>query len=283
MSAVGRFLRRFAIALLFVLAAASGTVAGVLVVYTADLPQISALDDYAPSTITRVYSAGGEVVGESATQRRIVITYDQIPPVLRQAIMAAEDAEFDTHMGLSITRIIVTLARDLFHGKRAGASTLTQQLTRKLFLSDDKTWEHKIKEAVLAIQIEKRYTKPEIVTLYCNQIPWGHGTYGVEAASRLYFGKSAKDVTLEEAALLAGIIQAPAGHSPYVNLTNARRRRDFRMGVVRSGATWQSPELHLRHRPRRRSRARARTQAWARSPAESFRSGFRSLGAWHTR
>ena len=232
MSAVGRFLRRFAIALLFVFAAASGTVAGVLVVYTSDLPQISALDDYAPSTITRVYSAGGEVVGEFATQRRIVISYDQIPPVLRQAIMAAEDAEFDTHMGLSITRIIVTLAKDLIEGKRAGASTLTQQLTRKLFLNDDKTWERKIKEAVLAIQIEKRYTKPEIVTLYCNQIPWGHGTYGAEAAARLYFGKSAKDVTLEEAALLAGIIQAPARHSPYVNLQNAMRRRNYALGQM---------------------------------------------------
>jgi penicillin-binding protein 1A len=232
MSAVSRFFRRFAIALLFVVAAASGTVAGVLVVYTSDLPQISALDDYAPSTITRVYASGGEVVGEFATQRRIVITYDQIAPVLRQAIMAAEDAEFDSHMGLSITRIIVTLVRDLLENKRAGASTLTQQLTRKLFLNDDKTWERKIKEAVLAIQIEKRYTKPEIVTLYCNQIPWGHGTYGAEAAARLYFGKSAKDVTLEEAALLAGIIQAPARHSPYVNLTNAMRRRNYALGQM---------------------------------------------------
>jgi penicillin-binding protein 1A len=232
MSAVGRFFRRFAIALLFVLAAASGTVAGVLVVYASDLPQISALDDYSPSTITRVYASSGEVVGEFATQRRIVITYDQIAPVLRQAIMAAEDAEFDSHMGLSITRIVVTLFRDLVEGKKAGASTLTQQLTRKLFLNDEKTWERKIKEAVLAIQIEKRYTKPEIVTLYCNQIPWGHGTYGAEAAARLYFGKSAKDVTLEEAALLAGIIQAPARHSPYVNRQNAKRRRNYALGQM---------------------------------------------------
>jgi penicillin-binding protein 1A len=232
MPAVGRFLRRFAIALLFVLAAAGGTVAGVLVVYASDLPQISALDDYSPSTITRVYASGGEVVGEFATQRRIIITYDQIPKVLRQAIMAAEDADFESHMGFSITRIIVTLARDLFHGKKAGASTLTQQLTRKLFLNDEKTWERKIKEAVLAIQIEKRYTKPEIVTLYCNQIPWGHGTYGVEAAARLYFGKSAKDVNLEEAALLAGIIQAPARHSPYVNMKNALARRNYALGQM---------------------------------------------------
>jgi penicillin-binding protein 1A len=232
MSAVGRFLRRFAIALLFVFAALSGSVAGVLVVYASDLPQISALDDYAPSTITRVYASSGEVVGEFATQRRIVITYDQIAPVLRQAIMAAEDADFDSHMGLSMTRIVVTLVKDLFHGQRAGASTLTQQLTRKLFLTDEKTWERKVKEAVLAIQIEKRYTKPEIVTLYCNQIPWGHGTYGAEAAARLYFGKPAKDVNLEEAALLAGIIQAPARHSPYVNLRNAMRRRNYALGQM---------------------------------------------------
>ena len=232
MRAVGRFLRRFAIVLLFVLAAASGTVAGVLVVYASDLPQISALDDYSPSTITRVYASGGEVVGEFATQRRIIITYDQIPKVLRQAIMAAEDADFESHMGFSVTRIIVTLVRDLFHGKKAGASTLTQQLTRKLFLNDEKTWERKVKEAVLAIQIEKRYTKPEIVTLYCNQIPWGHGTYGVEAAARLYFGKSAKDVNLEEAALLAGIIQAPARHSPYVNMRNAMARRNYALGQM---------------------------------------------------
>ena len=126
----------------------------------------------------------------------------------------------------------MTLARDLFTGKRAGASTLTQQLTRKLFLNDEKTWERKIKEAVLAIQIEKRYTKHEIVTLYCNQIPWGHGTYGAEAAARLYFGKSAKDVNLEEAALLAGIIQAPARHSPYVNIRNATARRNYSLGQM---------------------------------------------------
>ena len=235
MRAVGRFLRRFAIVLLFVLAAVSGSVAGVLVVYASDLPQISQLDDYAPSTITRVYAANNEIVGEFATQRREVIRYDQIAPVLRDAIKAAEDAEFDSHMGLSITRIVVTLVKDLFTGKRAGASTLTQQLTRKLFLTDEKTWERKIKEAVLAIQIEKRYTKPEIITLYCNQIPWGHGTYGAEAAARLYFGKSAKDVTLEEAALLAGIIQAPARHSPYVNPQNAMRRRNYALNQMADG------------------------------------------------
>jgi penicillin-binding protein 1A len=224
---VVRLARHLTLVVLFVAAALLGAASGVFFVYGSDLPQISALDDYAPSTITRVYASGGEVLGEFATQRRIVISYDQISPLLRQAIIAAEDGEFNTHMGVSVTRILVTLVNDIIHRRKRGASTLTQQLTRKLFLTDEKTWERKIKEAILAIQIEKRYAKNEIITLYCNQIPWGHGTYGAEAAARLYFGKSAKDVTLEEAALLAGIIQTPARHSPYVNLDSAMRRRNY--------------------------------------------------------
>ena len=225
-------LRHLTVVLLFLLAAVAGAVSGVLAIFSSDLPQVSALDDYSPSTITRVFAGGGEVLGEFATQRRIVITYDEISPLLRQAIMAAEDSGFNTHMGLSITRIVVTLVKDIVKGERAGASTLTQQLTRKLFLTDEKTWERKIKEALLSIQIEKRYTKNEIITLYCNQIPWGHGTYGVEAAARLYFNKRAKEVTLEEAALLAGIIQAPARHSPYVNPQNALRRRNYALSQM---------------------------------------------------
>src|ERR671912_1660098 len=134
MSAVGRFFRRFAIALLFVLAAASGTVAGVLVVYASDLPQISALDDYAPSTITRIHASSGEVVGEFATQRRTVVTYDGIAPLLRNAIIAAEDKDFDKHVGLSVPRILATLVKDIIERRKAGgASTITQQLARNLF------------------------------------------------------------------------------------------------------------------------------------------------------
>jgi penicillin-binding protein 1A len=250
MRVVFRVARHFTLILLFVLAAVAGAVSGALVIFASDLPQISALDDYAPSTITRVYGGGGEVLAEFATQRRIVITYDQIAPTMRQAIMAAEDDDFNTHMGLSITRIIVTVVRDIVEGKRAGASTLTQQLTRKLFLTDEKTWERKIKEALLAIQIEKRYTKNEIITLYCNQIPWGHGTYGVEAAARLYFNKSAKDVTLEEAALLAGIIQAPARHSPYVNPQNALRRRNYALDrMAEEGFITREQAAAARKRP----------------------------------
>jgi penicillin-binding protein 1A len=223
-----RVARRAGIILLFAMSASLGVASGVFFAYAGDIPRISALDDYAPSTISRVYGARGEIVGEFAIQRREVISYEAISPRLKQAILAAEDATFEQHFGLSIPRIIVSLVRDIFEGRKAaGASTLTQQLARKLFLTDEKTWERKIKEAILAIQIEKRYTKNEIFTLYCNQMYFGHGVYGVQAASRLYFGKPAKDLTLEEAALIAGILQGNVRQSPYVNMDAALRRRNY--------------------------------------------------------
>jgi penicillin-binding protein 1A len=228
---VVRIARNAVLVVLFVVAAVLGSVAGALFVYAADLPQISALDDYQPNTITRVHARGGEVIGEFATERRIVVGYDQISPHLRHAILAAEDEGFEEHVGLSGTRIFITLVRDLMEQRKAaGASTLTQQLARNLFLTPEKTWERKIREALLAIQIEKRYTKPEIFTLYANQIYLGHGAYGVEAASRIYFGKSARDLAVEEAAMIAGIIQSPSRQSPYVNADNALRRRNYALG-----------------------------------------------------
>ncbi len=225
---IGRIARQALLVLLFVAAAVLGTISGALFVYAGDLPQITALDNYAPNTITRIQAADGQIVGEFATERRVVVTYDQIAPRLREAIMASEDAEFDKHFGLSVPRIAIALFTDLVERRKAaGASTLTQQLARNLFLTLEKTWERKVKEALLAIQIEKRYTKPEIFTLYANQIYFGHGAYGVEAAARLYFGKPARAVTLEEAALIAGIIQSPSRQSPYVNMEAALRRRNY--------------------------------------------------------
>ena len=177
---VVRIARQAGIVALFVIAAVLGVVSGVFFAYAGDLPQISALDDYSPSTITRVSAAGGEVVGEFATERRVVISFEDINPRLREAILAAEDDDFFQHFGLSIPRILLTLAKDLAQRRlAAGASTLTQQLARNLFLTNEKTWERKIKEALLAIQIEKRYTKKEIFTIYCNQMYLGHGANGV--------------------------------------------------------------------------------------------------------
>ncbi len=225
---VVRVARQATVFLLFLLTIVLGAVSGVLFAFAGDLPQISALDDYAPSTITRIHASNGEVVGEFATQRRTVVTYDEISPLLRNAIIAAEDKDFDKHVGLSVPRILATLVKDILERRKAGgASTITQQLARNLFLTFEKTWERKIKEAILAIQIEKRYTKREILTMYCNTIYFGHGAYGVEAAARLYFGKSAKALALEEAALIAGIIQGNVRQSPYINPEAAMRRRNY--------------------------------------------------------
>ena len=227
---VTRVARQAMVVGLFVLVAVAGSVSGVLFAFADDLPRISALDDYTPSTITRVLDVNGEPVGEFAIQRRVVIGYDDMPSHLRQAVIAAEDADFESHFGLSISRIVVTLVKDILERRTWGASTLTQQLARKLFLTDEKTWERKIKEAILAIQIEKRYTKREILTLYANQMYLGHGAYGVEAGARLYFGKSVKDLTLEEAALIAGIFQGNVRQSPYVNMQAALGRRNYALG-----------------------------------------------------
>ena len=222
--------RQATIVALFVIAAALGILTGVLVAYTGDLPQVSALDEYKPSTITRLHASDGRVIGEFATQRRVLLKYEEIPVLMRQAILAAEDAEFEHHIGIRPLRLLVTVVRNLVYERRlfyAGASTLTQQLTRKLFLKPEKTLERKVKEVVLALQIEKRYTKQEIFTLYCNQMNLAHGAYGVEAAARVYFGKPVKDLNLEEAATIAGILQLPERQSPYVNQKWATQRRNY--------------------------------------------------------
>jgi len=223
--------RNAGIVALFIAVAILGVTSGVLFAYAGDLPQVSALDNYSPSTITRIYASGGQVIGEFATQRRVVVGYDDINPVLRQAIIATEDAEFDRHFGVNVWRIFVAAITDLVERRRAqGASTLTQQLARNLKeqfgLTNEKSFERKVREAILAIQIEKRYTKKEIFTIYCNQMYLGHGAYGVEAASRLYFQKSNAQLSLEEAALVAGIFQTPERQSPFVDMKRATQRRN---------------------------------------------------------
>jgi penicillin-binding protein 1A len=223
--------------LFFLVAAILGTLSGVLFAYASDVPEISALDNYQPNTITRVYARDDQVIGEFATERRVVIGYDDMAPVLRQAIIASEDADFEQHFGLSVSRIVITAVKDLVTGQRFGASTITQQLARLLFLTEYmqdgvfersglRGFERKMKEAIVAIQIEKRFTKREILTFYANQINLGPGLYGVEAASRAYFDKPAKEVTLEEAAAIAAIIQTPARLTPFVNPDRTLARRN---------------------------------------------------------
>ncbi|MCE2542486.1 MAG: PBP1A family penicillin-binding protein [Acidobacteria bacterium] len=219
------------------LGALAGAASGVIFAYSSDLPIITELDDYAPETITRVHDRSGEVIGEFATQRRVIVEYDDIPEVLRQAVIAAEDAEFFDHVGFNVPRLAVTLANNILTGDltAAGASTLTMQLARNITLGGEqlglqKTWQRKLREAYYTLHIEKRYTKREIFALYCNQIWLGtatHAAHGVEAASRLYFGKSVRDIGLDEAALIAGILQSPSRLSPLVNPERARARRNY--------------------------------------------------------
>jgi len=215
---------------LFIIVSMLGILSGVLFAYAGDLPQVSALDNYAPSTITRVYASNGQVIGEFATQRRVVVGYDDINPLLREGIIATEDAEFNRHFGVNIWRIAVAAITDIVERRRdQGASTITQQVARNLDqfgLTKQKLFDRKIREAILAIEIEKRYTKKEIFTIYCNQMYLGHGAYGVEAASRLYFNKTNKQLTLEEAALIAGIFQSPERQSPFVDMKRATQRRN---------------------------------------------------------
>ena len=229
-----RYARHAGLAALFVAAALLGTLSGVLFAYSDDLPEVSALDSYSPNTITRVVGKNGQLVGEFAVERRVVVHYNDIPQNLRQAILAAEDAGFFEHSGFSISKMALALVRDIVtRGKSPGGSTITQQLTRDLFKQEigfsigNRSWERKIKETLVAMRIEKRYTKEEIFTFYANQIYYGHGAYGVEAASQLYFKKSVKQLNLEEAATLAGIIQSNVRQSPFVNPEATMRRRNY--------------------------------------------------------
>ncbi len=219
--------------LLVLLSAAVGAAAGLLLVYSTDLPQVEELERYRPSSVTELYDGRGRVIGTFALQRRVIATYDDYPEVLRNALVSIEDKDFYRHSGINIWRIIGAAYRDIESGGRVqGASTLTMQLARNLFLSPDRSFYRKVQEALLAIQIERRFTKPQIFTLYANQIFLGHGAYGYEAASEYYFSKPAKKLTLEEAALLAGLPKAPQYYSPINHPDRAVKRRNLVLNAM---------------------------------------------------
>src|SRR5690242_16020409 len=215
-------------ALLVLVSAATGALAGLLLVYSTDLPQVEQLEHYRPSSITDLYDDQGRIIGSFALQRRVVASYDDYPQVLRDALISIEDKDFYGHWGVNVWRIAGAAYRDIQSGGRVqGASTLTMQLARNLFLSPDRSFQRKIQEALLAIQIERRFTKAQIFTLYANQIFLGHGTYGFESASEYYFSKPAKQLTLDEAALLAGLPKAPQYYSPINHPDRALKRRNL--------------------------------------------------------
>jgi penicillin-binding protein 1A len=224
-----------ALIILVSLSIITGSLAGLMLVYSVDLPQIHDLERYRPSTTTDLYDQKGRNIGSFALERRIIVNYNDFAPVLREAVLSIEDKTFESHGGINVFRIGGALIHDLrTHGRAQGASTLTMQLARNLFLSADRTALRKVQEAYLSIQIERAFTKEQIFTLYGNQIYLGSGMYGFEAASEFYFSKHAKDLTLTEAALLAGLPKGPAAYSPLLNPDKALRRRNLVLSEMES-------------------------------------------------
>ena len=226
---------RMALAVLLALAVVTGSLAGLTLIYSVDLPQIDALEKYRPSTTTVLYDRNGHMIGSFALERRVVVGYDDFAPVLREAVISIEDKNFESHWGINVFRVIGAAWHDIRSSGRAqGASTLTMQLARDLFLNSDRTAARKIQEAYLAIQIERAFTKQQIFTLYGNQIYLGSGTYGFEAASEFFFSKHAKDLTLTEATLLAGLPKGPVNYSPVLYPDKALRRRNLVLSEMES-------------------------------------------------
>ncbi len=223
-------------------AAAAGFGGGALWVLAPGLPQVTALEDFSPPTSSRVYAADGSLLAEFATQRRTPVGIDAVPEPLIRCVLAIEDHRFYEHRGINFGRILKALMTDLTHGRIVeGGSTITQQLAKLLFLSPEKTVRRKLREALLALEIERRYAKGEILAFYLNQIYLGSGAYGVAAAAQTYFAKPLAELTLAECALLAALPKAPTLYDPYRHPDRARARRDLVLGrLERLG--WADPE-----------------------------------------
>jgi penicillin-binding protein 1A len=248
-SQLKRYLGSLVFIFLLCLAIALGATAGVLFVYNSDLPQINSLEDYHPSLVTDVRADDGQVIGSFALERRIVVSYDQIPELVKDAIISVEDQNFRTHWGIDIYGIARAALKDMMAGRVVeGGSTLTQQLSKNLFLTPERHFRRKVQEAMLAIQIERYYTKDQILTMYVNQLFMGHGQYGFAAAADFYFGKQMKDLTVAEAAMLAALPRSPINYSPILHPDRARMRRDYavdRMVAERKITVAQGEEAKL--------------------------------------
>jgi penicillin-binding protein 1A len=216
------------ILIIMILGALTGAGAGFLFWSLSDLPRVEALEEYTPLESSKVYSSEGELIAEYYLERRTFIPYYDIPAHVKNAFVAIEDERFYRHHGLDFIGIMRALYYDIKAGKVVqGGSTITQQLAKLLFLKPERSISRKIKEAALSIQIENRYTKDEIIGLYLNQAYFGTNAYGIEAASRTYFDKSVRDLTIAEAALLAALPRAPSYYSPFKNPAKALKRRNL--------------------------------------------------------
>lgn len=223
-----------------------------------DLPKINTLKDYRPPTVTSVFSDDGRKIGEFYEERRIVIPLSEMPQNLINAFVSAEDSRFREHLGIDIVSIIRASLKNFQAGTIVqGGSTITQQVTKSFLLTPERTYKRKIKEAILAYRIEKKFTKDEILFLYLNQIYLGHGAYGVESASENYFGKHTKDLNLAECSMLAGLPQAPSRYSPFRFPDRAKQRQIYvlnRMkedGIITNLEATEAIDLKLDIKPRK--------------------------------
>ena len=203
-----------------------GVSAGGYLAISMGLPSIQEIKQYKPYAGTKIYADDDVLIGELKADKGIFVPLSAIPHNMINAVIAVEDSRFWTHKGIDYVAIARAIFKDIIHvGLREGGSTITQQLTKVMFLTPEKTLQRKIREAALAIKIEKNLDKREILQLYLNKVYFGHGAYGVEMAARTYFGKSVRDISLSEAALIAGLIRAPSIYSPFNDLTRAKERQ----------------------------------------------------------
>jgi len=223
-----RILRWFIFISSFVIFSGALTICLGYYYFSQNLPKIISLTDYRPSVVTAVYSEKGQKIAEFYRERRIIVPLSALPDMLIKAFIAAEDARFFKHQGVDILSIFRALLKNIKAGTIVqGGSTITQQVAKSFFLTPEKNYTRKIKEAILAYRMNKYFTKKEILFLYLNQIYLGHGAYGVEAASENYFGKSAGNLNIAECAMLAGLPQAPSRYSPFKNPKMAINRQIY--------------------------------------------------------
>ena len=217
--------------LLIILATISiffGISAGVYLAFSMGTPSIEEMKQYKPASGTKIYADDDVLIGEIKAEKGVFVPIGNIPQHMINAVIAVEDSRFWRHKGIDYLAIARAVIKDIIHvGLKEGGSTITQQLAKVMFLTPEKTLQRKLKEAALAIKIEQNLDKKEILELYLNKVYFGHGAYGVEMASRVYFGKAIKDISLSEAALIAGLIKAPSLYSPYNDLSKSRERQQI--------------------------------------------------------
>jgi penicillin-binding protein 1A len=254
-----RSLFKWGLGIVFLLTVVTGGgLFGLYLYLSQDLPKINSLGDYQPATVSYVFSDDGRKIGEFYNERRIVIPLSEMPDNLINAFVAAEDSRFREHPGIDIQSIFRAFIKNFQAGAiTQGGSTITQQVTKSFLLTPERTYERKIKEAILAYRIEKKFTKDEILFLYLNQIYLGNGAYGVEAAAENYFGKQAGDLNLAECAMLAGLPQAPSRYSPFQFPDRAKQRQIYALnrmkeeGMITNMDVTEAIETPLDIKPRK--------------------------------